>query len=82
MPMKSIDLKRQELIRFILQVKDESILDKVKNFFIPATKDWWNELSEETKLEIEMGLIDSEQGKTLPHDQVLKKIENLINARR
>jgi len=35
--------------------------------------DWWNIISEEEREAIETGLKEMKEGKTIPHDEVMKK---------
>ena len=83
--MKTIDLKRQEIIQFIMQVKDESLLDNIKSLFEPtqtSTKDWWDSLSVGDQKEIELSISESDQGQTVTHKVVNQKIDRLVNAKR
>lgn len=83
--MKTIDVKRLELIRFVMQANDESILDKVKTFFTSSTKeqaDWWGELDSDDKTEIELSLKELDHKKTTPHATVKSRIKSLIDARK
>mgnify|MGYP007070561557 CR=1 FL=1 len=38
-----------------------------------SSDDWWNELSEELKKEIQQGLKDIEEGRVIPHEEVRVK---------
>jgi hypothetical protein len=61
----------------VLKIQFEELTTSKKE-----TKDWWNELSEQDKSEIELSLKESEEGKTLTHNQVNARIETLLNTKR
>lgn len=48
-----IQAEKISLAQLLLQTEDESIIKKVKAIFKNEQKDWWNDLSEEQKFEIE-----------------------------
>lgn len=41
--------------------------------------DWWDELSDEQKADIEEGLKDIEEGCTIPHEEVMQEIRTRYN---
>jgi hypothetical protein len=48
-----IQLEKLELIKRIAETNDFSIIEAIKNVFTSKKKDWWDELTEEQKFEIE-----------------------------
>ena len=67
--------------------KNKKQLEQVKTFlkaidvdFVEEHKDsdWWNEISDAEKNSIEMGLIDAEEGKVVPHSEVKKLYEKYL----
>ena len=51
----NIPLEKLELIKMLLETNDESVIASIKNVFTSKKKDWWEELSEEQRFEIERG---------------------------
>lgn len=70
-----IQAEKLKLIEWLLSLKDHSIIEKL-NFFkenISEKNDWWETLSDFEKQSIDQGIKDIEEGKTLPHSEVMKK---------
>lgn len=64
-----IQAEKLELIRWLISLKDKTILEKLvklKDKAI-AESDWWDELSEAEQASIERGLKDIEEGRITPH---------------
>ena len=49
-------------------------LKKVKAIFNSKENDCWDELSQSQKEAIEEGLVDFENGRTIPYDEVKKQL--------
>lgn len=71
----NIEATKLELMELLLQSKNEALLAQVKKMFQKEEADWWNEISEEEKTSIKAGLLEADQGKTIPNQQVMKKFE-------
>ena len=70
-----IQAEKLKLIEWLLSLKDHSIIEKL-NFFkenVSEKNDWWETLSDFEKQSIDQGIKDIEEGKTLPHSEVMKK---------
>ena len=70
-----IQAEKLKLIEWLLSLKDHSIIEKL-NFFkenVSEKNDWWEILSDFEKQSIDQGIKDIEEGKTLPHSEVMKK---------
>lgn len=71
--MKST-IDKQELIDWINQLEDQAMLENVKMLKEGSEgKDWWNEVSDAEKEGIKRGLDDVEAGRTISHEDFLKK---------
>jgi len=57
-----IQLEKQELMKRLSETNDPSIIESIKKIFQKEKKDWWNELSDEQKADIEQGERDIENG--------------------
>jgi len=44
-------------------------------------KDWWDELSEENKASIEIGITQLKSGKGISHEEVRGRIDKLLNRK-
>ena len=71
-----IQLEKYKLIEWLINLKDESVISKLKNIKdgLSTSSDWADNVSETEKLLIEAGLKDIEEGKTFTHEQVMKEI--------
>jgi len=73
--METINFNRKELADYILHSAKDSFIEKVKTLLLKENVDWWNELSEEEKAEIEEGLKQIENGEFVSHGSVMKQFE-------
>ena len=71
-----IQLEKYKLIEWLMNLKDESVIAKLKTIKSNVSKssDWADDISETEKLLIDAGLKDIEQGNTFTHEQVMKEI--------
>jgi predicted transcriptional regulator len=67
-----IQLEKIELIKMLQETNDSSIILAIRNIFKTEKKDWWDELSEEQKIEIKNGIEDFENGRVYTYEEVLK----------
>jgi predicted transcriptional regulator len=61
------------------KVKDPDIITAIKSVLKyrerTQVKDWWDEISEDEKASIEIGLAQADNGETISHEQVMKKYQ-------
>lgn len=69
----NIQLEKLELIKLLAETNDESIITSIKNIFNSEKKDWWDELSEEQKFEIEEGERQIKRGEFILFEDLMKK---------
>ncbi|KDN54825.1 hypothetical protein [Flavobacterium seoulense] len=69
----NIQLEKLELIKLLAETNDESIITSIKNIFNSEKKDWWDELSEEQKFEIEEGERQIKRGEFILFEDFMKK---------
>lgn len=71
-----IQLEKYKLMEWLMSLKDESVISKLKTIKNSITKvdDWADDVSETEKLLINAGLKDIEDGNTFTHEQVMKEI--------
>ncbi|MFA9186725.1 hypothetical protein AAGV33_01335 [Flavobacterium sp. FBOR7N2.3] len=68
----NIQLEKLELIKLLADTNDESIIASIKKIFNSKQKDWWDDLSEEQKADINKGIEDYENGRFYSFDEVMK----------
>ena len=69
-----VDALKLELIQWLSALKDKEVLQSL--FFyknIQQKTDWWDELSEEQLAEINKGIEDIKQGRTISSKEIWKK---------
>jgi hypothetical protein len=71
-----MDLKASkiELIKSILSIESEELIDKIKDVLTTGNKDFWLELTDGQRAEIELGLKQMENGETESWEDVLKRV--------
>lgn len=67
-----IQAKKLDLIQWLIQLKDESLLKKVEALQAEDT-DFWSALSEDQKEEIKKGLAELDAGQKHDYEQVIFK---------
>ena len=70
---------RQELIQWIGSLNDSSLLNLLNSIRLSRTKsdnDWWNDLTSDQKKNIELGLKDLNEGKTMSSKEFWKRFRN------
>lgn len=75
-----IPTEKQNLIDWISQLEDESIIEDIKFLRENSTNgnDRWDDLSEAEKKGIEEGLRDIEEGRIFTHEQVKDKVKKWL----
>jgi hypothetical protein len=68
-----IQSQKLELIEWLASVKDVSIIKAFLELKEKNEADWWNNLSEEEKEDIEVGIADLEAGRKKDFKEVIKK---------
>ena len=57
-----IQLEKLELIKKLAETNDFAVIESIRKIFQKEKKDWWDELSDEQKANIEQGEKDFENG--------------------
>jgi hypothetical protein len=66
----NIKAEKLKLIDWIIALRDESVIEKIKVIKEHENTDWWDIISEAEREAIKQGLNDLENGKTLKHEDV------------
>jgi thiamine pyrophosphate-dependent acetolactate synthase large subunit-like protein len=69
----NINETKLELVKIILDTKEEALLEQVKEILSPEG-DWWDKLSAQEKAAIDEGLAQANRGELIPHEQVMEEI--------
>jgi hypothetical protein len=69
----NIQLEKLELIKMLLETNDESVINSIKTIFKSEKKDWWEELSEEQRFEIEEAEKEIEKGEYVNFEEFIQK---------
>ena len=69
----NIQLEKLELIKMLIETNDSSIIDAVKKIFTSEKKDWWDELTDEQKFEIEESDREIDRGEYVDFEDFIKK---------
>lgn len=69
-----IQLEKYELLEWLIGLKDEVVISKIKDLKKNNESDWSQDVSETEKLFILAGLKDIEEGNTFSHDEVMEDI--------
>ena len=68
-----IQLEKQKLIKLLTETNDVSVINAIKQVFKTQKKDFWDELTQEQKDEIEEGDREIERGDFVTFESILDK---------
>lgn len=68
-----IQFEKSELMKKLEATNDVSIIEAIKNIFKSEKKDFWDELTQEQKDEIEEGERQIERGEFVLYEDLMKK---------
>lgn len=64
----------------ILNTEKPSVLAKVEAVFKKEKgADWWDELGEDLKAELDESLAEADRGELIPHEEVMKEVRAKYN---
>ena len=66
---------KYKIVERIVNTEDETLLKEIDALLAISKEDFWTNLSASTQASIQRGLEDAEQGKTRPHQEVMKDIK-------
>ena len=69
----NIELEKSKLMKLLEETNDESIIASIKKIFTAKKKDFWDELTEEQKFEIEESEREYERGEFVNFEEFIKK---------
>ncbi|CAD0003578.1 hypothetical protein [Flavobacterium chungangense] len=68
-----IQLEKLELIKLLADTEDPTILKSIRKIFKKEQKDWWDDLTDQQKEEIEEGERQIERGEFVLYEDMMKK---------
>ena len=75
---KVLDKEINNYLEHLNTHQKEVVLSVVKTF-AQEENDWWENVEESAKESIERGLKQMKEGKTIPHDEVMKKYKKWLS---
>ena len=69
-----IQTSKIELAKLIINIENESVLEKIINVLKTEQNDFWNELSKDEKAEIKMGIEQLDSGKRTSVEDFLRRV--------
>ena len=82
--MNTAELKNY-LHQLVVETNDENILTKVKEYFTSLSRgnelDWWDQISEKQKFEIEVGVTQLKNGQGNSDPEVRNKVDVLLKRK-
>jgi hypothetical protein len=70
----NIQAQKIELAKMILETDNPALLESIKNIFNKQIRpDFWETLSTDQKKEIEIGILEIEQGEIVSYEDLMKK---------
>ncbi|RED91307.1 hypothetical protein [Marinoscillum furvescens] len=68
-----IQTEKYALIEYITQIKDMSLVDKLKQFVKANEQDFWDDLTESQRKEIRQGIDQLDRGEKFDYEDVMAK---------
>jgi hypothetical protein len=69
----NLEARKYQFIQELVKVEDERVLEKLELVLKANQSDWFDELSESEKTEIQIGLDQAEKGEVVSHEDVMKR---------
>ena len=73
-----IQSTKMNLINWLSTIQDPEVLNQL--MLIKSGQDWWNEISEEERSAIDEGILELDQGKGIPHEEVMNKMREKFKS--
>ena len=70
-----IQVEKLNLIKWLTDVQEPSIIEQFIALKNNQQADWWDQISEDEKSEIETGLAQADNGEVLSHEEVMSKYQ-------
>ena len=74
----SLQSDKLEIAKLVLSTENKSVLMQIKSIFETEKIDFWDELPDSIKKDVNEGLLQSKKGLGKPHTEVLKKYKKWL----
>jgi predicted transcriptional regulator len=61
-----------KLMQLLLQTQKKSVLAKIQSVFEEESSDWWHDLNQEEREEIQAGIEQADKGEYVDNDKIKK----------
>jgi predicted transcriptional regulator len=68
-----IQVEKLKLIKWLAGLNDLTLIHQLVALKQANETDWWNEMDEKEKAEIELGLKQADQGEVVSHEDVMRQ---------
>ncbi|MBZ4187630.1 hypothetical protein [Niabella beijingensis] len=77
--MGSVNAMRRDVKKYI-DTADEKVVKMVHAMLeVDAENDWWDGMPDNVKKDVEVALVESENGKVTPHEEVQKRYHKWLS---
>ena len=70
-----IQAEKLNLIKWLTDVKEPSVIERFLALKNEQQPDWWDEIGEDEKAEIEEGITQADRGEVFSHEEVMAKYD-------
>lgn len=74
-----IQAEKLSLIKWLTEVTEPSVIKRFIALKNNEASDWWDEIDEDERTEIEAGLKQADRGEIISHEEVMAKYQQLIS---
>lgn len=71
-----LQTSKLELVKMIVNIDNQTIINKLLDFLKSEKKNFWFELSEKDRQEIDAGIKQLDSGERIPLDVFLERLDN------
>ena len=68
-----IQLEKLELIKLLADTENPAILKSIRKIFKKEKKDWWDDLTDQQKEELELSMEEFERGEVVSYESILQR---------
>jgi hypothetical protein len=68
-----IQLEKLELIKMLTEIENPAIIKSIKKILTKEKKDWWDDLTDHQKEELELSVKEFERGEVVSYESILQR---------
>ena len=69
----NVQVDKLELVQLLIQTNKESVLKKIESILLGDKSDWWDEIGEDEKAEIQLGIEQADKGEFGSFEELKKQ---------